>query len=121
MIRKLICISCPVGCELTVEVNGDRVVSVKGNCCPRGESYAREEVTDPKRILATSVKVEGGELPLVSVRTASPIPKKLIPRAMELVRRLSLEAPVALGQVIVPDLLGTGVPLIATREVRTAT
>ena len=115
--QKLVCISCPVGCELEVEVEAGRVISVTGNRCPRGEAYAREEVTDPKRVLPTSVKVVGGELPLVSVRTDRPIPKRLIPRAMEVIRGLAVPAPVGLGQVLVRDLAGTGANLIATRAV----
>ena len=115
--QKLVCISCPVGCELEVEVEAGRVISVAGNRCPRGEAYAREEVTDPKRVLPTSVKVMGGELPLVSVRTDRPIPKRLIPRAMEVIRGLAVPAPVGLGQVLVRDLVGTGANLIATRAV----
>lgn len=117
MRRKLTCISCPMGCEITVELVDGEVASVRGNRCPRGEAYAREEVTDPKRVLATNVKVIGGELPLVSVKTDRPIPKRLIPQAMELIKGLSVEAPVELGQVIVRDLLGTGARLIATRTV----
>lgn len=117
MKRKLICVSCPVGCELTVELAGDEVVSIEGNRCPRGAAYAREEVTDPKRVLATSVKVIGGELPLVSVKTDRPIPKRLIPQAMDVIRGLAVEAPVELGQVLVRDLLGTGASLVATRAV----
>jgi len=115
--KKLVCVSCPVGCELEVEVEAGQVISVAGNRCPRGEAYAREEVIDPKRVLPTSVKVMGGELPLVSVRTDRPIPKRLIPRAMEVIRGLAVPAPVGLGQVLVQDLVGTGANLIATRAV----
>ena len=117
MRKRLICISCPVGCELTVEIESGKVISVSGNRCPRGEAYAREEVTDPKRVLATSVKVIGGELPLVSVKTSRPIPKTLIPHVMELVKGLSVNAPVEIGQVILENLLDTGTDLVATRAV----
>ncbi|MBC7222568.1 DUF1667 domain-containing protein [Candidatus Bipolaricaulota bacterium] len=118
MIRELTCISCPIGCRLQVEVSERGVEKIEGNRCPRGEAYAREEITDPKRILTTSVKVSGGDYPLVSVRTDKPIPKRLIPAAMEVLRALSLEAPLEIGQVLVPDLLGTGARVIATRTVR---
>lgn len=117
MIRELVCVSCPVGCTLRVELADEGVQKVQGNRCPRGEAYAREEVTDPKRILATNVKVQNGEYPLVSVRTDRPIPKRLIPEAMRLLRALVVEAPVGIGQVLVPDLLRTGVQVIATRAV----
>lgn len=117
MKKRLICVSCPVGCEITVELEGERVVSVAGNRCPRGEAYAREEAVEPRRVLATSVKVLGGELPLVSVKTDRPVPKRLIPKIMELVRSLSISAPVEVGQVLAEDVLGTGANLVATRAV----
>lgn len=117
MIRELTCVSCPVGCTLRVELSDGKVQKVEGNRCPRGEAYAREEVTDPKRILATSVKVLNGDYPLVSVRTDRPIPKRLIPEAMRVLRALCVEAPVGIGQVLLPDLLQTGAQVIATRAV----
>ena len=120
MKRKLVCVSCPVGCELEVELDGEGTIKVAGNRCPRGEAYAREEVTEPKRVLPTSVKVVGGALPLASVRTDRPIPKRLIPQAMEFIKALSIPAPVEVGQILVRDLLGTGANLIATRAVPAA-
>lgn len=120
MIREFPCVSCPLGCLLRVEVGDGAIQKIAGYRCPRGEAYAREEVTDPKRVLATSVKVLGGDYPLVSVRTDRPIPKRLIPEAMALIRGIVVEAPVNLGEVILPDLLGTGAKLIATRSVRKA-
>ncbi|MBC7099651.1 DUF1667 domain-containing protein [Candidatus Bipolaricaulota bacterium] len=117
MKRRLTCISCPVGCELTVEVENGEVTSVSGNRCGRGEAYACQEAVEPMRILPTSVKVIGGELPLVSVRTDRPIPRRLIPQAMDFIRGLAVEAPVEIGQVIAQDLLGTGASLVATRSV----
>jgi len=114
---KLTCISCPVGCQITVRMNGDEILEITGNSCPRGEAYARQEVTTPVRTIATSVKVKGGTLPLVSVKTDKPIPKSLIPQLMELVKSLSVTAPVTIGQVLARDVLGTGANLIATRAV----
>ncbi|MBC7109058.1 MAG: DUF1667 domain-containing protein [Methanomassiliicoccales archaeon] len=116
---RLVCIACPLGCELLVREDSGRVL-VQGNRCTRGEAYAREEMTDPKRVLATSVKVLGGDYPLVSVRTDRPVPKRLIPEIMAFIRTLRVEAPVELGQIIVEDLLGSGAKLLATRTVRRA-
>ncbi len=118
MIRTLTCISCPMGCTLRVEMAENGLPKVEGHRCPRGEAYGKEEVTDPKRVLSTSVKVGGGEYPLVSVRTDRPIPKRLIPEAMAQIRGLVLTAPVHIGQVLVANFLGTGANLIATRTVR---
>ena len=117
MIREFPCVSCPLGCLLRVELREGGIQKIEGNRCPRGEAYAREEITDPKRVLATSVKVLGGDYPLVSVRTDQPIPKRLIPEIMEVVRKLCVEAPVEIGQVLVSNVAGTGANLIATRRV----
>jgi Uncharacterized protein with conserved CXXC pairs len=117
MIREFPCVSCPLGCLLRVGLKDGKIERIEGNRCPRGEAYAREEITDPKRVLATSVKVLGGDYPLVSVRTDRPIPKRLIPTIMEIVRGLCVKAPVEIGQVLVANLAGTGANLIATRRV----
>lgn len=115
--KRVVCVSCPVGCEVTVEIAGNRVTRVEGHRCPRGEVHARQEAVEPLRVLTTSVKVLHGERPLVSVRTERPVPKRLIPRMMEELRNLSVEAPVEIGQTLVEDLCGTGVSVIATRTV----
>ena len=113
----LTCIVCPVGCELQVSVREGKVVSVKGNACPKGEAYAEEEVK-PRRTLITVVKVKGSNLPVVSVKTIKPIPKELIPDAMEYLAKIELEAPIGVGDVVVEDLIGLGVPVVATRDAR---
>ena len=113
------CVVCPMGCHLKVAVDENgKFVSVAGNRCPRGEAYAKEEVTDPKRVLPTSVKVVEGELPLVSVRTEKAIPKRLIFEAMKVIKSTQVNAPVKRGQIIVENILDTGVNLIATRTVK---
>ena len=82
MTRSFTCIICPNGCEITAEYEGDTVYAVQGAACPKGDAYVRQELTDPQRNIATSVLVEGGELPLASVRLSHPIPKKEIFRVM---------------------------------------
>ena len=119
MIKKLVCIQCPLGCEIEVELNEKmEVVEIKGNKCPRGYNYAMEEMVDPKRILTTSVKVEGGDIELVSVKTDKPIPKRLLKEAMEVIRKARVKAPVHVGDVVLTDLLGTGANVVATRTIR---
>ena len=118
MEKKLVCVSCPIGCEITVEIVDGLVTRVTGNRCPRGEVYARQEAVDPLRVLPTSVKVIGGDRPLVSVKTDQPVPKRLISQIMDYVRTISLDAPVKIGQVVTDDLSGTEARLVATREVR---
>ncbi len=116
---EMTCVVCPIGCNLKVTMDGNgKFLSVTGNKCLKGAIYAKEEVTEPKRILPTNIKVVGGELPLVSVRTEKPIPKKLLFEAMEVIRTFKVKAPVKRGQILIKNLLGTGVNVIATRTVK---
>lgn len=115
--RELICIRCPVGCRLSVTTEGDNV-TVTGNTCPRGAEYGKNEVTAPMRSVTGSVRVEGGELPLVSVKTRSEIPKGKIFDVMREIRAASVPAPVKAGDVIIENAAGTGVNIIATKTVK---
>jgi CxxC motif-containing protein len=117
MEKQLICVSCPVGCPISVKIEGGEVVDVKGNRCARGDAYARQEAIDPVRVLPTSVKVVDGTHPLVSVKTDKPVPKRLIHQIMNYIKSLSVDAPVEIGQAVSEDVLGTGANLIATRKV----
>lgn len=117
--RELICIGCPLGCPLTVEMKGTEVVSVTGNTCPNGDRYARKEVTDPRRTVTSTVRVLGGSLPVVSVKTAQDIPKNKIFDCMQELATIRVKAPVREGDVIVSNIVDTGVPVIATKEIPT--
>jgi CxxC motif-containing protein len=116
--NKIICVSCPMGCRMTVQSKDGKITSVTGNTCPNGIKYAEEEFVNPLRILPTTVKVIGGELPLVSVKTEKAISKRLLLKAMVEIAEIEVNAPVKIGQVIKSDLLGTGVSLVATRNVK---
>lgn len=98
-------------------MNDMEVMSVTGNTCPRGADYARKELTNPTRIVTTTVRVEDGETNMVSVKTKQDIPKEKIFACMEAVRHLTVKAPVAIGDVILPDVAGTGVDIVATKNV----
>ena len=115
MIRELTCICCPLGCRLFVDDRHPEQVS--GNSCPKGAQYAKNEVTDPRRTVTASVRVEGGELPVVSVKTSREIPKDRIFACMEKIRALRVCAPVKLGDVLLSDCAGTGVDIVATKTV----
>ncbi len=115
MEQIITCINCPVGCRMTVSLNETgEVVSVSGNTCARGEKYAHQECTLPLRMVTAVIPVANSDVPL-SVKTAQPVPKKLIFAVMEELKKVQVAAPVALGQVILPDVCGTGVSVIATR------
>ena len=115
--KELICIGCPLGCNLTVEMDGGQVVSVNGNTCKRGDDYARKELTDPRRIVTSTVPVAGGNLPVVSVRAASDIPKGKIRECLCALKGVTLTAPVQIGDVIVENVADTGVDVIATKSI----
>jgi CxxC motif-containing protein len=116
--EKIVCVLCPMGCKIKYNAVDGKIVAVEGNRCPKGLSYLEEELKEPKRIVPTSVKVVNGELPLASVKTSKPIPKRLIPKFMELVKQVQIEAPVKAGDVIMKNVLDTGADVVATRSVR---
>lgn len=116
-IRNLTCISCPMGCQIEVELNENQVVRVTGNTCKRGEMYARKEVTAPARIVTSAVRIIGGENRMVSVKTKSDIPKGKIFDCIKALKNVKVDAPVHIGDVIVPNAAGTGVDIIATKNV----
>ena len=114
---NLICIGCPLGCPLTVEMEGNEVKSVAGNTCPRGDAYAKKELTNPTRIVTSTVRVAGGKLAMVSVKTGSDIPKGKIFDCVKALKEVEVTAPVKIGDVIVENVAGTGVNIIATKNV----
>ncbi len=115
--RELICIGCPLGCQLKVGLEDGQVASVSGNTCKRGDAYARKEVTNPTRIVTSSVIVEGGSLAAVSVKTREDIPKGKIFEIMKALKGVKVQAPVHIGDVILGDAAGTGVDIVATKNV----
>lgn len=118
--RELICINCPLGCGLTVTMKDGEVVKVEGNTCPKGEAYGKKEVTNPTRIVTSTVRVSGGLMPVVSVKTASDIPKEKIMNCARVLKDVKVQAPVAIGDVVLENICGTGVSIIATKNVSAA-
>ncbi len=116
--KNLTCINCPMGCFLTVELTDGEITKVSGNTCPRGEQYAKDEVTNPVRTVTSTVQVEGGAYERVSVKTKSPVPKGKIFEVMKEINKVSAKAPVNIGDVLIEDCAGTGVPVVAARMVR---
>jgi len=110
---KMICISCPRGCELDVSVAADGTVGVTGNACPRGETYAKNEVTNPMRMVTGLVKVAGARKPL-PVKTRTPIPKGRIADVTNLLANTTVVPPRRIGDVVVHDACGTGVDIVVT-------
>ena len=102
MIKKLTCIECPIGCEVTVTLEEGKVVDVKGNCCPRGKIYAEAEVVCPKRVVTSTVRAENGEI--IPVKTDRPVRKEAIFEVMAKINATTCKTPVALGDVLVENI-----------------
>ena len=117
---QLICIGCPMGCPMTVEKEDGKVLSVTGNTCKRGDIYARKEVTAPTRVVTSTVRIEGSETGAVTVpcKTKSDIPKKDIFNCMQELTGVTVKAPVHIGDVLVENVAGTGVDVIATKDIQ---
>ena len=113
---ELTCIGCPLGCPLRAEKEGAEVLRVTGNTCPRGEAYGRREVTHPTRVVTSTVRVAGGALPVVSCKTAAEVPKDKIFDVVRALKEVQVPAPVTIGQVLAQDIAGTGVAVVATRN-----
>lgn len=119
------CTTCPNDCALTVEVetaaDGSRsVVNVSGNRCPRGIKFANTEVTRPERVLATTVVITDGDEKLLPVRTRTALPFDMHAAAMELLRTTVVSAPITMGDVVVPNILDSGIDVIASMDVQSA-
>jgi CxxC motif-containing protein len=115
-IIKLICITCPKGCTLEVQRDGDTVLKVDQGC-KRGHEYAQRELVDPRRMVSSTVKISGGPHPLLPVYTAEAFPKPRIPELMAALREMKLKAPVIMDQVVLADALGTGIDILASRDI----
>lgn len=115
--RELTCIGCPLGCPITVSMNGSEVLAVEGNTCKRGAEYARKEVTNPTRIVTTTVSVTGGKDMTVPVKTRTDIPKEKIFECVRALKGITVSAPVRIGDVILTDVAGTGVDMLAAGNV----
>ncbi len=114
---ELTCIRCPIGCQITVIQKEDGSMDITGNSCPRGKEYAANEVSNPVRTVTSTVRVEGGVLPVVSVKTATDIPKGEMAHCMEAINQVTVKAPVHIGDVLVQNLGGLGTDLVATKNV----
>jgi CxxC motif-containing protein len=121
MKKEMICIGCPMGCYLTVDYDGEKVLDVSGNRCKVGLQYAEKEISNPQRTLTSTVKVTNGALPLVSVKTNKPIPKNLLLEAMDLLAKVEVTAPIEIGDVIIQNILNTDANIIATKNIQKKT
>jgi len=116
--HDIICTGCPKGCQVIIKTEGDKITDIYGYECPTGKEYAINEFKNPTRILPTTVKVEGGEFPLVPVKTAAPIPKSDLIKAMNFIAEKTVKAPIEIGDILIENILNTGVDVVATRNIK---
>lgn len=114
---KLVCTSCPKECNLDINLNNNKIVEVQGNSCKRGIDYAQVEITSPKRILTTTVIVENSKHLLLPVRSSKPLPKEILQRAVEIIRSHKATPPIKRGDVIIGNILDTGIDIVASRSI----
>jgi len=111
------CIGCPMGCLVTVTMNENTIVKIEGNICKKGEEYAKDEVTNPTRMVTAVLTVEGCREPL-SVKTKQFIPKEKIFDCLSEIYKTKATLPISIGDVIVKDVCSTGVDVVATKHLR---
>ncbi len=114
--KHFVCVVCPVGCEIDVVHDGSKILSMEGSKCQKSEEFVAQELVEPMRTLTTTVRIKGARLPVIPVRTDKTVPKRLFPRIMRQLRRIKLQAPVNMSDVVVTDVLRTAANIIATRS-----
>lgn len=115
MTRELTCIGCPMGCRISAEIQDGKIIKIEGNSCNVGKKYAEEELSCPKRMVTALVQVQGTREPLC-VKTREPIEKRLIFDCLRELEKVSVVRPIHIGQIVLKNVCGTGVDVVATRE-----
>ncbi len=119
---EYLCIGCPLGCRLEVEGDGHGdVVEVRGFTCKKGKKYGAQEHTDPRRTVTTTVAIKGGVWARLPVKTSAPVPKNMVIDVCAALRPVSLRAPVAVGSLVLGNVLGTGIDVVAARDMAAGT
>ena len=118
MVKSIVCISCPLGCPVEVQLSDGNITGVSGHACKRGEAYAKEECVNPLRVVTSTLPVLGSDLKMFSVKTKNPIPKGLIFECLKSLVGIEVHAPVQIGDVVLANVCGTGVDIVATRRAK---
>jgi CxxC motif-containing protein len=116
--NKITCIICPIGCKIFVKTDGKQIAITEGNICKKGIDYAKSEALDPRRMLTTSVLVKDGEWPLVSIKSTRPIPRDKLFPILRQIKKITINAPVRSGQIIIKNVLNSGVDIVATKTIK---
>ena len=115
--KEITCIVCPLGCKILAKTDGKSFELVGGNKCKQGIAYAKSEAIDPRRVLTSSVLVEGGSWPLVSVKSTKPVPKEKIFEVLKQIQKTKVKAPIKTGQVLIKNVAGTKIDIVATKSI----
>lgn len=115
--KELTCIRCPIGCSIKVTMEEGKILEIKGNNCHRGEEYARKEVSEPTRIVTSTVEVIDGRLSRVPCKTKGDVPKELVNKVLDELKNVTVEAPISYGDVLVENVAGTGINIVATKTI----
>jgi CxxC motif-containing protein len=116
--KEITCIVCPIGCKILVRTDGSNFELLDGNKCKQGIDYAKSEALDPRRVLTSSVLVENGEWPLVSIKTSEPVPKDKIFEILQEIKNTKTNAPIKSGQMIIKNVADTGINVVATKSIK---
>jgi CxxC motif-containing protein len=112
------CVTCPIGCEIDVELQDSDVISMEGSKCAKGKEFVLQELKEPMRILTTTIRIRGAKWAMLPVRTDEPIPKRLLFKVIEELANIEMQAPVKVSNVIISDIAGTGANIVATRNMK---
>ena len=115
--KIITCVTCPVGCELTIKYEDKKLISVSGNDCKRGEKYASDEIQNPRRTLTSTVVLTGAKIKFLPVKTSKPIEKDKLFEAMKIINKIKVSAPVKMGDVVEQNFTEENINLIAGRDV----
>ena len=118
MNKEIVCIVCPLGCRMIVELDGTEVKSVQGNQCKKGPKHAENEISFPGRILTSTIKTEIPGMPLLPIRSNQEIPKAQPMACMKEISGHSVKRPIKLGDPVIPNILGLGVDMVACRTMQ---
>lgn len=114
--KEYTCIACPKGCKIELEYEGEEIKDISGYSCVKGKEYVKDEFHDPRRILTTTVKIRNAKYPRIPVRTETGVPKDELDCCLEELKKIQLEAPVKIGEVVIGDVCGTGISVTASRS-----
>lgn len=116
--KEITCIICPISCKISVKLDGKDFEVTSGNKCIKGVEYARAEALDPKRMLTSSVLVNKGEWPLVSVKSSKPVPKNKLFEVLKEIKDAKIDAPVKLGQTVIKNVANTKINIVTTKSIK---